>query len=183
LCRFPNLYDYGVGVPESDNVDSEGIGEYCLMGSGNHLHSGCVPAAICGYLRKLAGWVDNVVEMKDEHQYNLQHGDYKTIHLHNTSKFVEYFIVENRSKYGYDRYLPSNGLAVLHCDIYGSNELQEGGEFRHYQCALLQADGRRDLEQNRNRGDANDMFRPRQGVFLSETQHRIAENGVALIPA
>ena len=36
---------------------------------------------------------------------------------------------------------PSSGLAVYHCDIFGSNELQQGTAENHYQCALLQADG------------------------------------------
>jgi hypothetical protein len=165
LCRFPDLYDYG--TRDEDDKRSRGIGQYCLMGSGNHLRRGCVPAPICGYLRKLAGWVDNVVEMESGRQYDLRHGDYGTVHLHRTSTQDEYFIVENRSRNGYDKYLPSNGLSVLHCDIYCSNEWQGGTADRHYQCALLQADGRGDLEQNRNPGDANDMFRPRNGVFFS----------------
>ncbi|MCI5222323.1 MAG: hypothetical protein D3924_06540 [Candidatus Electrothrix sp. AR4] len=165
LCRFPDLYDYS--KRDEDFQKSKGIGQYCLMGSGNHLAHGRVPAPICGYLRKLAGWVDTVVEMKSGCQYELRHGDYGSIHLHRTSTKGEYFIVENRSRNGYDKYLPSNGLSVLHCDIYGSNEWQGGTSDRHYQCALLQADGRGDLEQNRNRGDADDMFSPRNGVVLS----------------
>ncbi len=165
LCCFPDLYDYG--NRDEDSGNSEGIGQYCLMGSGNHLASGRVPAPICGYLRKLAKWVDNVVEIESGKKYELQHGQYSTIHLHNTSRPVEYFIIENRSKHGYDKHLPDNGLAVLHCDIYGSNEWQNGEKLRHYQCALLQADGRRDLEQDRNRGDADDMFSQKKGVFLS----------------
>ncbi|MCI5143029.1 MAG: M6 family metalloprotease domain-containing protein, partial [Candidatus Electrothrix sp. ATG1] len=165
LCRFPDLYDYG--TRDDDSKRSGGIGTYCLMGSGNHLAGGRVPAPICGYLRYLAGWVDNVVEMESGRQYDLRHGDYGTVHLHHTSTQDEYFIIENRSRNGYDKHLSSNGLSVLHCDIYGSNEWQGGTADRHYQCALLQADGRNDLEQNRNRGDTDDMFRPRNGVFFS----------------
>ena len=59
---------------------------------------------------------------------------------------------------GLDRGLPASGLAVYHCDILGSNELQQGTAAKHYQCALLQADGRRDLELNANRGDGDDLF-------------------------
>ena len=59
---------------------------------------------------------------------------------------------------GLDRGLPASGLAVYHCDILGSNELQQGTAAKHYQCALLQADGRRDLELNVNRGDGADLY-------------------------
>ena len=66
-----------------------------------------------------------------------------------------------------DRALPASGLAVYHCDILGSNELQEGTAAKHYQCALLQADGRRDLELNVNQGDGGDLFGQTAGVVLS----------------
>src|SRR5687767_5442014 len=84
-----------------------------------------------------------------------------------TDKFNEYFIVENRTKMGLDQHLPSSGLAVYHCDTDGSNELQEGSSTRHYQCALLQADGRTDLERNANRGDGGDLYGAIAGTALS----------------
>lgn len=165
LCRFPDIYDYG--SRDQDHDESEGVGRYCLMGSGNHLGDGGTPAPICGYLRKLAGWVDHEIPLDDGGPYSLEQGKYDTVHIRQTRNPNEYFIVENRGRRGYDSWLPSNGLAVMHCDIYGSNEWQQGSPNRHYQCALLQADGRRDLERNRNRGDTTDLFSPRPGVFLS----------------
>lgn len=70
---------------------------------------------------------------------------------------------------GLDSHLPSSGLAVYHCDTLGSNEWQEGTRNRHYQCALLQADGSLDLENNRNAGDAGDLFDETPGVAISDT--------------
>jgi subtilisin-like proprotein convertase family protein len=51
----------------------------------------------------------------------------------------------------------------------GSNELQQGTATRHYQCALLQADGRRDLELDTNQGDGSDLFAAIAGTALSTT--------------
>src|SRR5205085_7601210 len=61
----------------------------------------------------------------------------------------------------------SSGLAVYHCDILGSNELQQGSATQHYQCALLQADGERHLELNVNQGDGTDLFGATAGIALA----------------
>ena len=61
LCRFPDMYDYG--ERDGDSVVSAGIGNYCLMGSGNHLDFGRSPSPVCSYLRDLAGWCDNEIDL------------------------------------------------------------------------------------------------------------------------
>lgn len=165
LCRFPDMYDYG--SRDGDSEKSAGIGRYCLMGSGNHLDAGRSPSPVCAYLRDLAGWVDNVTELSAAGDYQAPHGAYDSMLRYPTSSANEYFLIENRSQQGLDRALPSSGLAVYHCDIFGSNEFQEGTAARHYQCALLQADGRRDLERNANPGDPEDLFASLAGLALS----------------
>ena len=165
LCRFPDLYDYG--ERDGDFEKSAGIGVYCLMGSGNHLGQGRAPAAISGYLRDLAGWPDEVVPL-DPGEHELRQGDYARVHRFSPPGRVnEYFVVENRSGLGTDASLPSSGLAVFHCDTLGSNEWEDGTRERHYQLALVQADGHLDLETNRNTGDAGDLFGAASGVVLS----------------
>lgn len=166
LCRFPDMYDYG--KRDGDHEKSQGIGRYCLMGSGNHLNLRRTPSPVCGYLRELAGWVDTVIDLNSPGTYSVEHGRYDTVMKFGTDKANEYFIVENRSNLGLDAHLPSSGLSVLHCDTLGSNEWQEGTRNKHYQCALLQADGHLDLENNRNPGDEGDLFKADAGVVLSD---------------
>jgi M6 family metalloprotease-like protein len=165
LCRFPDMYDYG--QRDDDSVKSQGIGGYCLMGSGNHNDSGRSPSPVCSYLRDLAGWCDNVVELNAGGTHSARSGDYNTVIRYRTPKPNEYFLIENRTRMGLDRGLPASGLAVYHCDILGSNEWQQGTAAKHYQCALVQADGRRDLELDANRGDGDDLYSAVQGVALS----------------
>ena len=167
LCRFPDMYDYGAVNREGDGVKSAGIGSYCLMGSGNHLNFGLTPSPVCAYLRDLAGWCDNEIVLNNAAEVEAVHGDYNTVLKFKTGAPNEYFIVENRSKLGLDQYLPSSGLAIYHCDIMGSNEFQGGTGQRHYQCALLQADGHTDLEHNVNQGDGTDLFGGVNGVAVS----------------
>jgi M6 family metalloprotease-like protein len=165
LCRFPDMYDYG--NRDGDGVESAGIGAYCLMGSGNHLNRGRTPSPVCAYLRDLAGWCDREVDLNQPGDYEAVHGDYRTVMKYKTDKLNEYFIIENRTRLGLDEHLPSSGLAIYHCDTRGSNEWQEGSATRHYQCALLQADGRLDLERNNNQGDGADLFGMIVGTGLS----------------
>jgi M6 family metalloprotease-like protein len=169
LCRFPDMYDYGAVNREGDGVQSAGIGSYCLMGSGNHLNSGRTPSPVCAYLRDLVGWCNHEIILNSTPDVQAVHGDYDTVLKFNTGAPNEYFIVENRAKIGLDQHLPSSGLAVYHCDILGSNEFQQGTGQRHYQCALLQADGNTDLEHNVNQGDGTDLFSAVNGVALSNT--------------
>lgn len=156
LCRWPDLYDYG--QRDGDFEESSGLGLYCLMSSGNHLNGGKTPAPVCSYLRDLIGWCDHQVSLNSAMTFEAVHGDYGTCLRFDTSKPHEYFLVENRGRTGLDAYLPDEGLAVYHCDTRGSNEYQDGTPDNHYQCALLQADGRHDLEMNVNTGDSGDLY-------------------------
>lgn len=166
LCRFPDLYDYG--KRDGDFEQSSGLGNYCLMSGGNHLGGGKTPAPICVYLRDLVGWCNQEVRLDRPGRYTARHGDYATVMRYPTDQPNEYFLVENRSRMGLDRYLPSSGLAVFHCDTLGSNEWQDGTLERHYQCALLQADGHRDLENDFNTGDLGDLFDAVEGRALGD---------------
>ena len=164
LCRFPDLYDYG--RRDGDFEQSAGIGFHCLMSAGNHNDHGRTPAPVCAYLRYLAGWCPKEVSLNKPAAVEARHGAYDTVYRYRLSRKNEYFLVENRSRLGLDAACPAEGLAVYHCDILGSNEHQAGSAMRHYQCAVLQADGRYDLETNANSGDAGDFFTMAQGTVL-----------------
>jgi len=165
LCRLPDLYDYG--IRDGDSEKSSGIGAYCLMSSGSHLHNGRTPSPVCAYLRYLVDWHDREVCLDGAGVYDAIHGDYGTILKYETDKPNEYFLIENRTRMGLDTHLTDSGLAIYHCDILGSNEWQGGTRERHYQCGLLQADGHLDLENSCNYGDAGDLFDRVHGVALS----------------
>jgi len=167
LCRFPDMYDYGAVNREGDGVQSAGIGAYCLMGSGNHLNSGRTPSPVCAYLRDLVGWCNTEIVLNSAAAVQAVHGAYDTVLKFSTGAPNEYFLVENRAKIGLDQFLPASGLAIYHCDTLGSNEFQQGTGQRHYQCALLQADGHTDLEHNVNQGDGTDLFAAVNGIVVS----------------
>ncbi|NUS27380.1 MAG: M6 family metalloprotease domain-containing protein [Streptomyces sp.] len=170
LCRWPDLYDYGTLEREGDDFTSAGLGTYCAMSSGNNLGDGFLPSAVSVYLRRLVGWTEDV-DISVPGAYEARQGEYdKALVYQNPDRpDVEYYLVENRSKLGFDTALTSSGLAVYHCDIKGSNEFQQGTLVRHYQCALLQADGHMDLEHNQNDGDGGDLYGPTPGTAVSHS--------------
>ncbi len=170
LCRWPDLYDYGTVEREGDNFTSAGMGTYCAMAAGDHLGDGFLPSAVCVYLRRLVGWTRDV-DISVPGAYEARQGEYDKalIYQNPQRKDVEYYLIENRSRLGFDSRLTSSGLAVYHCDIMGSNEFQQGNQVRHYQCALLQADGHMDLETALNFGDGGDLYGPTAGTAVSHS--------------
>jgi immune inhibitor A len=148
LFGFPDLYD-------TDGT-SEGVGNWCLMAGGSWGGGGDTPAHPSAWCKANQGWVS-----VDNRSANgpVSIADVKA------SRSVlrlwkdggpgnEYFLVENRQQSGFDASLPAGGLLIWHIDETQSGNTDEN----RYKVALMQADGRRDLELNRNRGDAGDPF-------------------------
>jgi M6 family metalloprotease-like protein len=143
LCDFPDLYDY--------DSDSAGIGEFCLMCAGNHADQKN-PVQIGAYLKHKAGWAGSVAELTS---------GLNTFFIRRKNS-REYYIIENRHRSGRDAALPDSGLAIWHVDELGNNRYQQDDAVDHYECALIQADGRLDLEANINQGDVGDLHKTAQ---------------------
>jgi M6 family metalloprotease-like protein len=148
ICDFPDLYDYG--------YQSAGIGDYCLMCGGNNADPKN-PVDVCAYLKYKAGWTDSVKQLSAGTKATARAGR-NEFFVHAKSP-TEYFIIENRARSGRDAALPDAGLAVWHVDELGDNQNEQMTAAQHYECALVQADGRFDLEKNpRAGGDSGDLF-------------------------
>lgn len=150
LCDFPDLYDY---------ADSRlGVGYYCLMcqgGNANPLN----PAQICAYLKYRAGWASLLTPISKGMKVSAAATqNHFFIHRNNNT---EYFLIENRNKTGRDEALTDSGLTIWHIDEQGSNSAPDQAPLGHrrFECVLVEADGRTDLENGANQGDNTDLFR------------------------
>ena len=155
LFGFPDLYDI-------DN-SSEGIGNWCLMAAGSWNNRGDTPAHPSAWCKCQQGWVTTVKQTTN--QSNVAIEDVKTgYRVHklwkNGTPSNEYFLVENRQKILFDKFLPNGGLLIWHIDDATPNNTNES----HYKVALMQADGNKDLELNHNRGDSGDCYPGTAGV-------------------
>jgi immune inhibitor A len=148
LFGFPDLYD--------TDGSSEGIGNWCLMAAGSWGGGGDTPVHPSAWCKANQGWVSvdnrtangllNIPDVKDSHVvYRL---------WKDGAPGTEYYLMENRQQSGFDASLPQSGLLIFHVDESVSGNTNEN----HYKIAVMQADGKRDLELNHNRGDGGDPY-------------------------
>jgi len=148
LFGFPDLYD--------SDYTSEGVGDWCLMGAGSWNGDGDVPAHPSAWCKVNQGWASavnvtaagalSIPDVKTGYQVHRLWKD--------GAEGTEYFLAENRQRTGYDAALPGDGLLVWHIDEGQPDNTDEN----HYMVGLVQADGKRDLELDSNRGDAGDPY-------------------------
>ena len=144
ICDFPDLYDYG--------YESRGVGKWCLMCAGNFDEKN--PTHVGAYLKYRAGWATVKPVATGTVQAKAPGNEF---FIHNRTPH-EYLLLENRTRTGRDASLPGQGLAIWHIDEQGDNSNEQGTAALHYECKLIQADGRDDLENGSNDGDASDLF-------------------------
>jgi len=160
-----------LGLPDLYDPDGgEGIGSYCLMADSWGVDgSQRYPPMMSPWSKIQLGWLaPTTLEVRGD--YSLRRSwEYPDVYKIRLGSASEYLLIENRQPGSYDVLLPQGGLAVWHVDDDMSqfaNSLEgypgqlgwpENG--KHYQVALLQADGKYDLERGRNRGDYSDLFR------------------------
>ncbi|MFJ4649616.1 M6 family metalloprotease domain-containing protein [Streptomyces bobili] len=148
LFGFPDLYD-----PDDS---SEGVGKWCLMGAGSWGGGGEIPTHPSAWCKVNQGWATTKIVTSSGSESFPDVKSSHTVHRlwKNGVGGAEYFLIENRQRTGYDASLPGGGLLIWHID-----ENQPGNrDENHYKVRLVQADNKRDLELNRNRGDDGDPF-------------------------
>lgn len=171
---LPDLYDTS-GLPV--NQRGEGIGAWGVMGVGWGFDgSGKSPAHPSAFSKVASGWM-TAETLTESGTYELRQSIDSPTCFRIDAGFPEgeYILIENRQPKGFDGQLPGRigGLAIWHVDLnkidtdtqaynYEPGYPDQAGwpeNGRHYAVALLQADGRYDLEQGLNTGDVNDLFR------------------------
>ena len=148
IFGWPDLYD--------TDGSSEGVGNWCLMGGGSWNGNGDMPAHPSAWCKANQGWVsvvnrtsNGIVTVGDVKNSRQVYRLWK-----NGAAGKEYFLVEHRKRAKFDRLLPGEGLLVYHVD-----EAIDGNEDeRHPFIKILEADGRDQLQNGVNRGDAGDPY-------------------------
>ncbi|MEV7568403.1 M6 family metalloprotease domain-containing protein [Streptomyces tanashiensis] len=148
LFGFPDLYD--------TDDSSEGVGKWCLMGSGSWGGDGDIPTHPSAWCKVNQGWATTKIVTTSGTESFPDVKTSQTVHRlwKDGAGGSEYFLLENRQRTGYDVSLPGDGLLIWHIDESQPNNRDEN----HYKVGLVQADNRRNLELNQNRGDDGDPY-------------------------
>jgi len=159
VMRWPDLYSY------ESPTHSNGIGGWCVMNSTSSNN----PQQPNAYLRALAGWIDTVHITDAAAGTVFSHtANSHTAYVYNRNN-QEFYYIEARKKTSSavdprNSAIPGSGLAVWHVYTRGDNT-KPGAPL----IALVQADGRNDLERKANEGDGTDLFRVRVNTAFNKT--------------
>jgi hypothetical protein len=146
LCNWPDLYTY--------DDHSAGAGAYDLMGSSG----GTNPIPPNAFLRSLEGWTQITEISKDTLGKLYRVPSNSDIAYFYSGTFTgstqELFCIEARRKAGRYTSIPDTGLLIWHIDKAGDNTETGKNDY----AVPEQADGKFDLENNKNSGGPNDLF-------------------------
>jgi M6 family metalloprotease-like protein len=160
---FAHEFGHTFGLPDLYDTDnsSEGIGEWCLMASGSWGGNGQTPETpthMSAWCKQRLGWITPTVITSYQKDFTVSNVEQNPIIYKmwkkNKTGSLEYFLIENRQAIGFDKNIHGSGLLVFHVDDSQSSNTNEN----HYWVDVVQADGKRDLNLNVNRGDGGDIY-------------------------
>lgn len=158
---FCHEFGHGLGLPDlydtdDSNGDSEGIGWWGLMGSGNWAGSEDFPTNFGAWSKIKLGWqtATDITGQVDGFQLSPASEVNNEVYRISTADPLEYFLLENRHNVGVDIALPGHGMIIWHID----DNLIDNKDENHKWVDVEEAEGYSDLDNNNNRGDGGDPF-------------------------
>jgi immune inhibitor A len=159
---LPDLYDTSV-FGGARNV---GTGDWDLMAYGGYGANDMTPespAHMGAWCSLYLGWAQSFRPSEDTLmvQGPIENGAPIVDFWFQGEQNPEHFLIENRQRLGFDRYLPKEGLIVYHLDDnvialgMAGNRINAGV---NPGLRVVEADGQYDMVAGRNRGDVHDPF-------------------------
>mmetsp|Transcript_9698 Transcript_9698/g.19100 ORF Transcript_9698/g.19100 Transcript_9698/m.19100 type:complete len:1276 (-) Transcript_9698:108-3935(-) len=157
---LPDLYDA--------TFEGVGIGAFDMMSqSWGYSGSGLLPPLLSAWSKLQVGWATPIL-IEHDGTYSIEASSTSPIVYKITEGFPEgeYLLLENRQPQGFDEEILHGGIAIWHIDDKLNSQDDRGYPSqpqwpyngKHYQVALLSADGKYDFEKGTNQGDADDLW-------------------------
>jgi M6 family metalloprotease-like protein len=175
---LPDLYD-----TNDDDGESEGVGNWCLMGGGSWGGDGNTPERpthMSAWSKTFLGWVLPVLTTSSA-SVSAKDAESNAAAIKVPISVTQYYLIENRQKTKFDDHLPIGGLLIwkindtvvnagLANNSVNANENNQGVE-------LVEADGESDLDRAENRGDDGDPFPGQKNVRALHNKSKPASMG------
>ena len=127
------------------------------MGAGSWGNMGQTPTHLDAWSKYVLGFADTIEDPTGP-QYIDNAEASSTIFKYTTNDPKQYFLVENRQKTLYDKFLPSEGLFIWRIDENQIDNQVYNNDKSCYLVGLVQADNLKDLENRANNGDLSDPY-------------------------
>ena len=143
-------FSHVLGLPDFYDTDTgKGVlNSWDLMDAGNYNNNGWCPVGYSAYERMFCGWLQPRELVDDADDVVLhplqQSAEACLVRNESTSPSVdEYYLLENRQRAGWDKYLPRGGLLITHVDYnaYAWNMNSPNNNASHYRYSFIPATG------------------------------------------
>lgn len=148
IGTFCHEFGHCLGLPDLYDVDYSGgfgLGDFDIMSSGGYLGKGWCPPAYSAFERHSLGWIE-LEELTIDGSYQLEdlkNGN-KAYRITSHDNENEYFILENRQQFWWDRNLPAHGMMITHIDYeqtaWDENTVNDNPD--HPRVTIIPADGK-----------------------------------------
>ncbi len=142
-------FSHCLGLPDMYDVNnpSAGTGNWDLMCYGGHNKNGFVPAGYTAFEKMYCGW-QQPIELTDDIQVTnmkaLSLGG-ETYIVHNKAYPQEFYMLENRQPFGFDKGLPGQGLLITYVDFndysFSHGAVNNNSKLEPERYTIIVADG------------------------------------------
>lgn len=149
IGTFCHEFSHCLGLPDiydtSPNASGFGLSAWSIMDYGCYNNNGHTPCGYTGYEKDFLGW-KSLVELDSPGNVTLtalsDGGEaYKIVNEANPD---EYYVVEHHRKSGWDKYIPAEGMLVMHVDYdptaWVENRINNNPA--HQRMTIIPADGK-----------------------------------------
>ena len=149
IGTFCHEFGHCLGLPDfyaTNGAYNYGMSNWDIMDNGCYLDGGRTPAGYSSYERHFMGWMD-LIDPVGNTQYELaplNSDGGNAVKVTNDANPNEYYLLEYRTRSGWDSYLPGEGILVLHVDydkdIWDANT--PNNVKSHQRMTIIPADGK-----------------------------------------
>lgn len=149
IGTFVHEFSHVLGLPDLYNTEATSTatpGEWSVLDYGPYNNNGRTPPAYSAFERNALGWIEltEITAESDTVKVPELNATNQAYCITNPNNPDEFFLLENRVKTGWDRFLPGKGMLIWHVDFDSYSWLSNAvnNNDSHLGVDLVEADGK-----------------------------------------